>query len=127
MNTPDHLRYEKTDEWVKLDGDTAVIGISDYAQDQLSDVVFAEIQVSVGDLLPASKVIATVESVKATSDVHTPLSGKVIAINEEIATSPEILNADPYNSGWLIKIQVVKPDEWDHLMSAAAYQKFRTK
>jgi len=125
LNTPELLKYNKTDEWVKVEEETATIGITDYAQSQLSDVVFAQIQVSVGDMLAAGSVIATVESVKASSDVTTPISGKVLEINEEINSSPEILNADPYGQAWLIKIQIKQSHELNNLLDAAAYREFR--
>ena len=125
MNTPEGLKYNKNDEWVKVEGEIAVIGISDYAQDQLSDVVFVEIHVSVGDVLAAGKVIATVESVKATSDVTTPVSGKVVEVNPLLGTSPEIINTDPYGQAWLIKLQLSQPGEIEQLMTALAYQEYR--
>jgi glycine cleavage system H protein len=125
LNTPDHLKYTKMDEWVKIEADVATIGITDYAQDQLSDVVFAEVKVSVGDILEQGKMIAVVESVKASSDIALPLSGKVLEINDEILSSPELINSNPYGRAWLIKVQVTKPVEIAELIDSRSYQAFR--
>jgi glycine cleavage system H protein len=125
LNVPDSLKYHKTDEWVKVEANIATIGITDYAQQQLSDVVFAEIHVSLGDILDRDKFIATVESVKASADVTTPLSGKVVKINEGINASPEILNSDPYDQGWLIQVEISKPDELKGLMDSKSYMEYR--
>ena len=125
MNTPDHLKYNKMDEWVKIEADVATIGITDYAQDQLSDVVFAEVKVSVGNILEQGKMIAVVESVKASSDIVLPISGKVLEINDEILSSPELINSDPYGRAWLIKVQVTKPVEIAELIDSRSYQAFR--
>jgi glycine cleavage system H protein len=125
LNTPDHLKYNKADEWVMVEADVATIGITDYAQDQLSDVVYVEIKLSVGDTLVREKTFAVVESVKASSDIAAPLSGKVLEVNEEIISSPELINADPYGRAWLIKIQLSKPGELADLMDSGSYQEFR--
>ena len=125
MNIPEDLEYTPADEWVNLEGETAIIGITDYAQDHLSDVVFAEIGVSVGDSIAQGKVIATIESVKAAADVSTPIAGKVIEINEQIKKTPEILNSDPYTRAWLIKVKIEHPSELTKLMDAASYRKYR--
>jgi len=125
MNTPENLKYTKTDEWIKVDGKIATIGITDYAQDQLSDIVFAEIEISVGDILEQGKVIATVESVKAAADVSSPLSGKVIEINEQLSHQPELLNSDPYGQTWIIKMEMNQLNELDNLMDASSYQELK--
>ena len=125
MNVPDSLKYHKTDEWVKVEANIATIGITDYAQEQLSDVVFAEIQVSVGDILERDKIIATVESVKASADVTIPLSGRVIKINDQINATPEILNSDPYGQAWLIQVEISQPGEINNLMDSKSYLEFR--
>ena len=117
------LKYAKTDEWVKVEGNTAVVGISDHAQDQLSDVVFVEMTVSVDDVVAQGDSGATIESVKAAADVNLPVSGKVIEINEVLSDSPETLNEDPYGEGWMIKIEMSDPAELDNLMDATAYEK----
>ena len=125
MNTPENLKYTKTDEWIKVDGKIATIGITDYAQDQLSDIVFAKIEISVGDILEQGKVIATVESVKAAADVSSPLSGKVIEINEQLSHQPELLNSDPYGQTWIIKMEMNQLNELDNLMDASSYQELK--
>ena len=127
MNTPEDLKYTKTDEWVKVEAKIATIGITDYAQDQLSDIVFAEIVVSVGDTLEQGKGIATVESVKAAADVTSPLSGKVLQVNEEIGRSPELLNSDPFGRAWLIKVEIALSAELNELLDAESYRKFRNE
>ena len=127
MNIPEDLKYTKTDEWVKVEGEIATIGITDYAQDQLSDIVFAEIVVSVGDILDHGKGIATVESVKAAADVTSPLSGKVIQVNEEIGQSPELLNSDPFGRAWLIKVEITQSAELNELLDAESYRIFRNE
>ena len=106
MNVPTNLKYAKTDEWVKVEGKVATVGISDYAQSQLSDVVYVEISVNVGDLASKNSVIATIESVKAAADVNSPVSGKVIAVNESLPQSPEAVNSDPYGTAWILKIEI---------------------
>ena len=108
----------------KLKETLATIGISDYAQNQLSDIVFAEIVVAVDDEIAKGDSIATIESVKAAADVYTPVSGKVIAINEDLAAAPEVINSDPYGAAWMIKLELSSPAELDSLMDAAAYEKF---
>lgn len=124
MNTPQGLKYAKTDEWVKMEGSEATLGISDFAQDQLSDVVYVELMVEEGDQVSKGDAIATVESVKAAADVNFPASGKIIAVNETLADNPEVLNSDPYSAGWLVKMTLDDPSELDDLMDAAAYEAY---
>jgi glycine cleavage system H protein len=124
METPAGLYYAETDEWAKVEGNTATVGISDYAQDQLSDVVYVEIIVGVGDTVTQGKQIATIESVKAAADVNAPVSGKVVAINEDLPQSPEEVNKDPYGQAWLIKVEISSPAELGKLMDAKAYDAF---
>jgi glycine cleavage system H protein len=124
MKTPKGLKYAKTDEWVKVDGDKATIGISDFAQDQLSDVVYVELLVDEGDEVGKGDTVATVESVKAAADVNFPVSGTITAINEELADTPEVLNSDPYGTGWMIKMSLDDPSELDDLMDADAYEAY---
>jgi glycine cleavage system H protein len=121
MNIPTHLKYAQNDEWLSPEG---VVGISDYAQDQLSDVVYVEIAVAVGDTVNKGDTIGTVESVKAAADVYAPVGGKVVAINEALADKPETVNGDPYGDAWLIKLEVADAAELDELMDAAAYETF---
>ncbi len=124
MNTLNDRKYTKSDEWVKLDGNLATIGVSDYAQDALSDVVFFEAVVSAGDTISANEQIATLESVKAAADVNSPVAGKISAINDALAASPELVNTDPYGKGWMVKIEIDNPAELDNLMDAAAYDAY---
>jgi len=124
MNVPKNLKYSSTDEWVKVDGNTATIGISDYAQSQLSDIVYVEITASAGQKLAKSAAIASVESVKAASDVNAPVSGKVVAVNDGLGKSPEVVNSDPYGAAWMVKLELANPAEVNALMDAAAYEKF---
>ena len=121
MNIPADLKYTKNDEWIRADG---TVGVTDYAQDQLSDVVFVEIVVSEGDEVAQGDIIATIESVKAAADVYAPASGKVVAVNEELADNPELVNEDPYGKAWLIKLDIADPAELDGLMDAAAYEAY---
>jgi glycine cleavage system H protein len=119
MNIPSHLKYTKTDEW--FDPSSGKVGLTDYAQSQLSDIVFVEILVSEGEQVEAGKPIASVESVKAAAEAYAPVSGKVIAINSELVNSPELLNKDPYGSAWLIQIE---GGDASALLDAAAYEKY---
>ncbi|GAP14821.1 glycine cleavage system H protein [Longilinea arvoryzae] len=123
MNIPNNLKYTSTDEWVKVDGNIATVGITDHAQEQLSDVVFVEVTVSVGEKVAKKTTIATVESVKAAADVNMPVTGKVIAINEDLPQTPELVNSDPYGKAWMIKVEIENPAELDALMDAAGYEK----
>jgi glycine cleavage system H protein len=125
MNIPEDLKYTQADEWVKLEAETATIGITDYAQDHLSDIVFAEIVVSSGDSLVPEKVFATVESVKASADIASPFSGKVIEVNELVKQSPELLNTDPYGRAWLLKVKIDPSSDLHDLMDAKSYRKYR--
>ena len=124
MKTPENLKYAKTDEWVKLNGNVATIGISDYAQDQLSDIVYVEYNKDPGDTIKKDDTLATIESVKAAGDVNSPVSGKVIEVNESLVDHPEFLNDDPYEKAWMIKVEISEMSEVDQLMSAADYEKY---
>lgn len=119
-NTPSDLKYRDTDEWVRLEGDTAVIGITDYAQDQLNDLVFVELP-EVGAKFSKGDVFGVVESVKAASDLHIPVSGEVTETNSAAEDEPELLNTSPYDKGWLVKVRLDDPAEVDELMDAKAY------
>ncbi|RMG87254.1 MAG: glycine cleavage system protein GcvH [Chloroflexi bacterium] len=120
--TPDDLKYTESDEWIRVEGDTATIGITDYAQDQLNDIVYVELP-DVGDAFDKNSVFGTIESVKAAADLHLPVGGEVVAVNDGLEDDPEIINADPYGNGWIIKIKVADASELDSLMDAAAYAK----
>jgi glycine cleavage system H protein len=119
MNIPTNLKYTKTDEW--FDPATGAMGLSDYAQGQLSDIVFVEIVVSGGETVAPGKVIASVESVKAAAETYASASGKVVAVNEDLSGNPEILNSDPYGKGWMVKVEGA---DASGLMDAAAYKKY---
>jgi glycine cleavage system H protein len=123
MNIPTNLKYSTSDEWVKVEGDIAVLGVSDFAQEQLSDIVFFEAIVAVGDHVNKNATIATLESVKAAADVNSPVSGKVVEINENLSQNPELVNTHPYDQAWMVKLKLDNPAELDNLMDAAAYQK----
>ena len=120
MTFPDDLRYTKEHEWIRIDGDTATIGITDFAQRELGDIVFIELEPE-GTTLDKDEVFGTVEAVKTVSELFMPVSGTITAINEELEASPEQVNGDPYESGWMIKVSVSEPDELDDLMDASAY------
>ncbi|MCK4501548.1 MAG: glycine cleavage system protein GcvH [Desulfuromonadales bacterium] len=123
MDFPEELKYTEEHEWIMIEGDIATIGITDFAQEQLGDIVFVELP-EVGDILEAGKNLGVVESVKAVSDVYAPLSGEVVEINEELPDEPETLNNSPYESGWMIKIKVADSAALDNLLDVAAYQEF---
>ena len=124
MKTPKDLKYNKTDEWVKYEESIATIGISDFAQDQLSDIVFLEYLKGLDDDFSKNDILATIESVKAAADIMAPVSGKIIEINESIIDKPEFLNEDPYEQGWLFKVELSNPSELEGLMSADEYIKY---
>lgn len=122
MNFPDDRRYTEEHEWIKLesDGTTAAVGITDFAQGELGDVVFVEL-IDVGTAVAADATFGTVEAVKTVSDLFMPVSGTIVAINEALDATPEVVNESPYGDGWMIKIRVDDPTELDNLMTAAAY------
>ena len=121
MNIPAELKYTDNDEWIRSEGGVGTVGITDYAQDQLSDVVFVELLVDEGESVDQGDTIGTIESVKAAADVYAPVGGEVTAINEELTDSPELINQDPYGEAWLIKIKIDDPSDLDELMGAEAY------
>jgi len=123
MEVPGDLKYTQSDEWIRAVGKQAVLGVTDYAQDQLSDIVFVEIVVAPGDMLEKGKAVATVESVKAAAEVYSPVSGKVTRINEELAGNPEWINAEPFGKAWMIEFDLADPAELSGLMDSKAYQK----
>ncbi len=120
MNIPAELKYTKDHEWVRLEGDTAIIGITDYAQDQLGDIVYVEIETE-GETLDNEEVFGTVEAVKTVSDLFMPIGGEVIEFNAELEDNPALVNEDPYGKGWMIKVKVEDASVLDALMSAEAY------
>lgn len=121
MNFPEELKYTKDHEWVRIEGDTATIGITDFAQGELGDIVFVEIE-TVGESLGAEETFGTVEAVKTVSDLFMPLSGEILEFNEELESSPELVNSDPYGEGWMIKIKISDNSELDQLLSVDAYK-----
>jgi glycine cleavage system H protein len=116
-------KYSEDHEWIRVEGDEGIVGISDYAQDQLSDVVYVELP-EVGETFEQGDLFATVESVKAASDVYLPVAGEILAINEELEDSPELVNQDPYGEAWFVRIAISDPAELEELMSAEAYKAF---
>ena len=122
MNVPEELKYTKDHEWVKIEGDIATIGITDFAQGELGDIVYVEVE-SLNDTLEADAVFGTVEAVKTVSDLFMPLTGEVIAFNEALEDTPETVNEDPYGEGWMIKIKLTDPSAIKDLLDAADYTK----
>jgi glycine cleavage system H protein len=121
MNYPENLRYTKDHEWISIDGDIATVGITDFAQRELGDIVYVEVE-TVGKRLEAGAVFGTVEAVKTVSDLFLPMGGTVNELNPALAGAPELINNDPYGSGWMIKMKVDNPADFDSLLDAAAYE-----
>jgi glycine cleavage system H protein len=117
---PKNLKYTSEHEWIKINGDRVVVGITDYAQNELGDVVFVDLP-SVGDKIVAKDPIATIESVKAVSEIYAPISGEIMEINDSLEHSPEFVNQDPYGKGWIMIIEPADPKEMDELLSPSAY------
>lgn len=124
MKIQPNLKYANSDEWLLVEGKIATLGVSDYAQDQLSDIVFVEVNAAVGETVKKNATVATIESVKAAADVNSPVSGKVVAVNEALANTPELVNSDPFGAAWMLKIELSNPEEVDKLMDAKAYEKY---
>ena len=120
MNFPSNLRYTKDHEWIKMDGNVATIGITDYAQRELGDIVYVEVE-TVGKSLKAGEIFGTVEAVKTVSDLFLPVDGTITELNAGLANSPESVNSDPYGEGWMVKMTVNNPADVEALMDAAAY------
>ena len=121
MNIPENLKYTKDHEWIKVDGDVATVGITDYAQNELGDIVFVEIETE-GETLDKEEVFGTVEAVKTVSDIFMPISGEVVEVNSKLEDSPEIVNKDCYGEGWLIKIKYSEKSELEDLLDADKYK-----
>ncbi len=121
MNIPEELKYTKEHEWIKIDGDTAIVGITDYAQHELGDIVFVEVETE-GENLEKEDPFGTIEAVKTVSDMFMPVSGEVLEFNAELENTPELINKDPYNEGWVIKVKISDPAELDILLDAKAYK-----
>lgn len=122
-NIPDGLLYTKDDEWIRVEGDEAVIGLTDYAQDALSDIVYIELP-DAGEFFDSGESFAVVESVKAAADMYMPIGGEVVESNEALLDTPEILNSDPYDAGWMMRIKIADPGEIESLLDSAAYGEF---
>jgi glycine cleavage system H protein len=123
MKVDSTCKYDEEHEWIRVEGDEGVIGISDYAQDQLSDVVYVELP-EVGDTFDRGDILAVVESVKAASDVYMPITGEVLEVNDALEDSPELVNQDPYGEAWFVRVSIQDPTELDELMDAKAYKAF---
>ena len=121
MNIPDNLKYTKEHEWVRLEGDVAVVGITDFAQGELGDIVFVEVE-TVDETLDADEVFGTVEAVKTVSDLFLPVAGEIVEFNEAVEDVPALVNNDPYGEGWLIKVKVSNPADVDGLLDGEAYK-----
>ncbi len=121
MNVPENLKYTKDHEWLKIDGDSAFIGVTDYAQQELGDIVFIEVE-TVGETLDKEEPFGTIEAVKTVSDMFMPVTGEVLEYNEELSATPELINKDPYDLGWVVKIKISDLAELDDLLDAAQYK-----
>ncbi len=121
MNIPSDLKYTKDHEWIKVDGDVATVGITDFAQGELGDIVYVEVE-TLDESLDREEVFGTVEAVKTVSDLFMPLSGEVVEFNEDLESEPEKVNSDPYGDGWMIKIKMSNPEEVEELLDDAAYK-----
>jgi len=121
MNTPKELKYTKEHEWVRLDGEFAVVGITDFAQSELGDIVFVDIQTQ-GETLGKDEVFGAIEAVKTVADAYMPMSGEVVEVNGELESAPELVNSDPYGKGWMIRIKYSDASEFDTLLSAEQYE-----
>lgn len=120
MNIPANLKYSKEHEWVRIEGDVAFVGISDFAQGELGDIIYVDIE-SVGESLSANDIFGTVEAVKTVSDLFLPVGGEILEFNEKLADQPDLVNTDPYGDGWMIKMKIADVAELDNLLDAAAY------
>ena len=120
MNIPDNLKYTKDHEWVKVEGDTAVVGITEFAQKELGDIVYVEVETE-GETLSQNEVFGTIEAVKTVADLFMPLSGDIIEVNDSLEDEPELVNSEPFEKGWVIKIKLNNPSELEGLLSPEAY------
>jgi glycine cleavage system H protein len=121
MNVPDDLKFASTHEWIRVNGEIGTVGITDHAQTELTDIVFAE-PPTVGAKVTAKEALAVVESVKAASDIYTPVSGEIVETNDALSDNPALINTDPYGAGWIFKIKIADPSELDRLQNAEAYR-----
>jgi glycine cleavage system H protein len=123
MNFPSDIKYTEDHEWIRIEGDTAIIGITDHAQNELGDIVYVDIN-TIGDALEKGEIFGSVEAVKTVSDLFLPVAGTVLEVNEKLDGEPELVNTDPYGDGWMVKISLANPGDVDGLLSAEDYQKF---
>lgn len=121
MNVPSELKYTRDHEWVRIEGDTAIVGVTDFAQGELGDVVFVEIETE-GETLSRGETFGTIEAVKTVSDLFMPVGGEVTEVNEKLEDTPDVVNSDPYGDGWMVKIRIEDPSEADDLLSASDYE-----
>ena len=121
MNTPSHLKYSKDHEWIRLDGETATVGVTDFAQSQLGDIVFLDVA-TVGETLEKEEVFGTIEAVKTVSDIFLPVSAEILEFNDALNDAPETVNKDPYGEGWIVKVKVLDPAQLDTLLTAEQYE-----
>ena len=121
MNIPAELKYTKDHEWVKIDGDVAIVGITEFAQSELGDIVYVEIE-TIGETLNQEEVFGSVEAVKTVSDLFMPVSGEILEFNEALEGNPELVNSDPYGEGWMIKVKLTDASQYDELLDAATYE-----
>lgn len=121
MNIPAELKYTKDHEWVKIDGDVAIVGITEFAQSELGDIVYVEIE-TIGETLDQEEVFGSVEAVKTVSDLFMPVSGEILEFNEALEGNPELVNSDPYGKGWMIKVKLTDASQYDQLLDAATYE-----
>ena len=121
MNFPSELKYTKDHEWVKIDGDVAIVGITEFAQSELGDIVYVEIE-TIGETLDQEEVFGSVEAVKTVSDLFMPVSGEILAFNESLEANPELVNTDPYGEGWMIKVKLSDVSQYDGLLDSEAYK-----
>jgi glycine cleavage system H protein len=121
MNVPEKLMYTKDHEWIKVEGNTGIIGITEFAQGELGDIVYVDIAPDISEIISGQS-FGTIEAVKTVSDLYAPVDGKVISVNEKLKDEPQLINSDPYGEGWIIKIELSNPAQIDELLSASAYQ-----
>lgn len=124
MDFPKELKYTKNDEWIRVENGVGTVGITDYAQDQLSDIVYLEISISAGDALSRGDELGEIESVKAAAEIYVPVDGQISQINGNVIDEPEIINSDPYGAGWLVKLDIQDSSQLEDLMDATAYEEY---
>lgn len=126
MNFPENVKYSNDHEWIRVEGDVAYVGITDYAQSELGEIVYVDVT-TVGETLEAGEVFGSIEAVKTVSDLMMPVSGKILELNADLDATPELVNSDPYGKGWIVKIEITRPDEIDSLLSADQYKQLLGK